>query len=263
MMKWFLAFGAIALIVFGMLAFHSRNSHAPILSEVSEKFGTLSGISTPSDFSATYGNVTYAGSETGGVGIAMQLVQSTPSLGGGKLVMASVIVHNDRHEAITIGPTNFQILDSEGNLYSAAAGNPFAEDEASISAVEGLNPGLTTVHFVYFEVPSNLSMDNLSLRYHFDSGATFVGVPLRVSSSGGAPAPGDSSQSGSEAATQQNPSQSPQPDSDRAQTSTSGTQPNSSTETQTEQSPQAAPLRPQVPATPDPPSNTPTPQAPN
>jgi hypothetical protein len=182
MMKWFLAFGGIALIVFGVLVFHSRNFHASILNEASEDFGRLSGISAPSDFSATYGNVTYAGSETGGVGAAVMLVTSTPSLGGGTLVMAIVIVHNDRHEALTIGPTNFKILDTGGNLYSAAAGNSFPGDETSISSVEGLNPGLTTLYSIYFQVPSNLSMDDLTLKYYFDTGAKFVAVPLKVNS---------------------------------------------------------------------------------
>jgi hypothetical protein len=268
MMKWFLAFGGIALIVFGVLVFHSRNFHASILNEASEDFGRLSGISAPSDFSATYGNVTYAGSETGGVGAAVMLVTSTPSLGGGTLVMAIVIVHNDRHEALTIGPTNFKILDTGGNLYSAAAGNSFPGDETSISSVEGLNPGLTTLYSIYFQVPSNLSMDDLTLKYYFDTGAKFVAVPLKVNSSGGAPLSGASSESGNAAATPTDSSQSSQSGSDIPQMPPTGTQqgPEPAQQSQPDATnPQPAPAGTQQPApiVQEPPSNTPSPQSPH
>ena len=264
-MKWFLAFGAIALIVLGGLVFHSRNSHASLLSEVSEDFGRVSGISTPSDFSATYGNVTYIGSETGGVGAAVMLVASTPSLGGRTLLMASVIVHNDRHEAITIGPKNFQILDFGGNLYSAAAGESFPPTENSISAVEDLNPGLTTVYSVYFEVPPNLSKDNLTLSYHFEAGATFVAVPLKVNSSGAAPVSG-ASEAGNAAAIPTDSSQSSQSGSGSPQTPPTGTQQEPVPQLQPDAtSPQASPagMQQAAPIAQEPPSNSPSPQSPN
>lgn len=138
--------------------------------------------------------------------------------------------------------------------------------------VGNLNPGVTRCGLIIFEVPRNLSRDNLTLRFRGGVTGNYVDLPLMVNSSvkqspaETRPSPDVSPQSDESEGVQQEPPPTPQPDAGNPQTSPAGTQQEPAPQSQPDAtSPQPAPAGTQQPApiVRELPSNTSLPQSPN
>jgi hypothetical protein len=143
----------------------------------------------PPAFYVTAGDTTYYGAISSNVGVAILGVNSTPFLiefGGpvradGTFIIVAVAVRNEQNTAVTMDSGLFEIMDSNGNVYSAS--------EKSIEIQGGndlflarINPGITKVGRIVFDVPANLSMDNLRLKFRGGMTGDSAILELRVNS---------------------------------------------------------------------------------
>ena len=96
--------------------------------------------SATSEFSVTVGDTTYRGKATSDVGVAVMDVITLPSG-----VVAMVGVYNGQHEAVTLSPSLFEMVDSQGNVYSGSV-DLSANDSMSVAAQ--LNPVFMNMIFM-------------------------------------------------------------------------------------------------------------------
>ena len=122
-------------------------------------------------FSVVEGNTTYHGAMSSNVGVAvlsvtsgMYLIGFEPIKADGKFVIVAVAVFNGQNSAIVMSTGLFEILDSNGNTYSASE-HSMEVDSANNLFLAQINPGITKTGKIVFDVPQNLSMDNLLLRF--------------------------------------------------------------------------------------------------
>jgi len=122
------------------------------------------------------------------VGVAVLKVTSGQILLGiepikadGKFIIVGVAIFNAQNTAITMDTGLFEILDSNGNVYSAS------ERSAGLGATDNLflaqlNPGIMKTGEIVFDVPQNVTMDNLLLRFRGGMTGETATLPLRVDS---------------------------------------------------------------------------------
>jgi hypothetical protein len=139
-------------------------------------------------FSAVEGDTTYHGVSSSDVGVAVLKVTSGQILLGiepikadGKFIIVGVAIFNAQNTAITMDTGLFEILDSNGNVYSAS------ERSAGLGATDNLflaqlNPGIMKTGEIVFDVPQNVTMDNLLLRFRGGMAGETATLPLRVDS---------------------------------------------------------------------------------
>lgn len=136
--------------------------------------GSSSGVSDPPTehvFQVTSGDKTYFGAISSDVGVAILKVGSGPYFAGfgepvradGKFIFVAVAVQNKQNTAITMNPSLFEILDTQGNVYSASEKSMEVDNDLFLAQI---NPGVTKVGQIVFDVPSNLDMESLRLRFH-------------------------------------------------------------------------------------------------
>ena len=121
-------------------------------------------------FYVTSGNTKYYGAISSNVGVAILSVRSQPYLlefgsltrPDGKFVLVTVAITNRQHDAITMTSSLFEIIDSAGNVYSASEKS--LELERSLFLNE-INPGITKTGEIVFEVPEDLGLENLRLKF--------------------------------------------------------------------------------------------------
>lgn len=145
--------------------------------------------------------------------------------------------------------------------------------QSNLQELEGhLNPGVTRCGLIVFEVPRNLSKDNLTLRFRGGSKGDTVDLPLKVnslvkqSSAETEPSPEVSPQADVSAGTQQETAPTPQSDTGDPETSPAGIEQQAAPQSQPDDtSPQPAPAGTQqaAPIVREPPSSSPSPQSPN
>jgi cell division septation protein DedD len=148
-------------------------------------------------FSATLGDTTYYGAVSSYVGVAILNVKSGPGLisfgrferADGKLIIVAVAIHNGQNTAITMNTGLFKIVDSYGNVYSTSEKSIEVDHDLFLAQI---NPGITKTGQIVFDVPENLSMDNLWLRFRGGMTGDSATVALKVNSTVmQAPAPPD------------------------------------------------------------------------
>lgn len=127
-------------------------------------------------YSITHGDTTYYGTVSSNVGVAVLAAKSGPYLFGpgyglsgairadGKFIEVLVSISNYQNSAITMDTGLFEIVDSKGNVYSASE-ESMDVDSASNLFLAQLNPGITKTGTIIFDVPANLAIDNLTLRF--------------------------------------------------------------------------------------------------
>src|ERR1035437_2340618 len=148
-------------------------------------------------FSATRGDTTYSGAVSSYVGVAILNVKSGPGLisfgrferADGKLIIVAVAIHNGQNTAITMNTGLFEIVDSYGNVYSTSEKSIEVDHDLFLAQI---NPGITKTGQIVFDVPENLSMDKLWLRFRGGMTGDSATVALKVNSTVmQAPAPPD------------------------------------------------------------------------
>lgn len=141
-------------------------------------------------FSVQEGDTTYYGATSSGVGVAVLKVASEPYLiggmgepvrAGGTFVIVTVAVFNSQSSAITMDNGLFDILDPNGNVYSASAQN-MQVDPANDLFLAQINPGITKTGQVVFDVPTTLNLDDLQLRFRGGMTGDSANLPLKVNS---------------------------------------------------------------------------------
>jgi hypothetical protein len=122
------------------------------------------------NFSITSGDTTYSGEISSDVGVAILRISSSPYLfsfgepqrADGMFIILTVAIKNGQNTAITMNTDLFEILDSSGNVYSASEKSLDVPNSLFLARI---NPAVTKVGQVVFDVPAGLSIDNLRLRF--------------------------------------------------------------------------------------------------
>jgi TonB family protein len=99
----------------------------------------------------------------------------------GNFILVSVAIRNGQNTAITMDTNLFEIVDSSGNIYSASEKSMEVEPDSDLFLAK-INPGVTKVGRIVFDVPTNLSMDNLRLRFRGGMTGDSAILVLRVNS---------------------------------------------------------------------------------
>jgi hypothetical protein len=97
----------------------------------------------------------------------------------GKLIIVAVAIHNGQNTAITMNTSLFKIVDSNGNVYSTSEKSIEIDHDLFLAQI---NPGITKTGQIVFDVPENLSMDNLWLRFRGGMTGDSATVALKVNS---------------------------------------------------------------------------------
>lgn len=142
-------------------------------------------------FSVTRGNTTYYGAISSDVGVAILGVRDAgPVLVGafgnvtradGKFIAVAVGITNKQNTAIRMDSGLFELLDSTGNVYSASEKSIEAGDDDLF--LSQINPGVSKAGVVLFDVPRDLSLDGLQLRFRGGMTGDSALLPLKVKSS--------------------------------------------------------------------------------
>lgn len=123
-------------------------------------------------FFVTSGDKTYYGAISSEVGVAILRISSSPYFVGfgvperadGKFIYVTVAIENKQNTAITMNANLFEILDTSNNVYSASEKSMEVPPNRDLF-LAGINPGVVKVGLIVFDVPANLGMDNLWLRF--------------------------------------------------------------------------------------------------
>lgn len=144
-------------------------------------------------FSVTEGNSVYSGARSSDVGVAVLSVASTPFLttfervqAAGTFLIVTVAIFNGQSSAISMDTGLFAILDSSGSEYSASVRS--ADLGANDLFLARINPGITKVGEIVFDVPASLDLDHLQLRFRGATSGDAAIVPLKANATGKPPA---------------------------------------------------------------------------
>ena len=140
-------------------------------------------------FSVTNNNVVYYGAISSDVGVAILNVQSGKLLMGdlgmeqadGKFISVSVAISNRQNTAITMDPNLFEILDSNGNVYSTSEKSMDVPTGSNLFLAQ-INPGIIKIGQIIFDVPQSLNLDDLQLRFSGGMTGDSAVLPLKVNS---------------------------------------------------------------------------------
>jgi TonB family protein len=119
------------------------------------------------------------------VRMAILSIQSSPYLPGvlnleaadGKFIVVTVAIANKQNTAITMNSSLFTIISPDGTEYSVSSKSLDVDHDLFLAQ---LNPGITKVGTIIFDVPRNLQTDSLSLKYRGGMTGDSTEVPLRV-----------------------------------------------------------------------------------
>jgi hypothetical protein len=144
------------------------------------------------------GDTTYHGAMASNVGVAVIGIKSGPFLIGnpwnpatawgvggvranGKFIIVTVGIYNRQSSAVTMDSGLFKILDSNGNEYSASQERMEVGSGSNLFLAQ-INPGMTNTGEIVFDVPENLSLDNLKLRFRGGMTGDSADLALKVNS---------------------------------------------------------------------------------
>ncbi len=135
-------------------------------------------------FTVAEGDTVYSGARSSDVGAAILKVTSAPVLAGsepiraaGTFIVVTVAISNGQSSAITMGTGLFTILDSGGNEYSASVHS--ADVGANDVFLGQIDPGITKIGTIVFDVPTNLDIDKLQLRFRGGMTGDAAVIPLK------------------------------------------------------------------------------------
>ena len=182
-----MAIGAVVVlfVIVAILVSRSSNSNYGSSALTSDQ------TTQQSAFSVTSGNTTYYGTIVSEVGVAVLGLRDVgPYLSGGfeelvkadgKFVVVSVAISNRQNTAITMNTSLFEILGSNGNVYSASEKSMEVGTSDDLFLAQ-INPGVTKTGLVIFDVPQTLSLDSLRLRFRGGMTGGSAILPLKVDS---------------------------------------------------------------------------------
>jgi hypothetical protein len=172
----------VGIAVFLILVWLSVTKHTneSRLSDASEQ-------NQPPTFYLTAGDTTYYGAISSNVGVAILAVNPGPYFLGlgdlvradGKFIVVTVAISNRQNTAITMNTSLFEILDAYGNVYSASEKSMEIQGGNDLFLAQ-INPGITKAGRIVFDVPANLSTDNLQLRFRGGMTGDTAILALRV-----------------------------------------------------------------------------------
>jgi hypothetical protein len=183
-------------ILFGLVVLHGITSSTEPDKQSETTPNTRQNVPTPPTveeqpiqkppFSVVEGDATYYGAVSSDVGVAVLRVTSGPFLFGiepiradGKFVVVAVAIFNGQNTAITMDTGLFEIVDSSGNVYSASEKSMEVASANNLFLAQ-INPGVTKAGEIVFDVPQNLGMDNLLLRFRGGMTGTSRTLALKV-----------------------------------------------------------------------------------
>jgi hypothetical protein len=177
---------AVVVIVVGGILLSHRTS-----STNSSSGSTSDQPAQQPPFSITRGNITYYGTISSDVGVAvLGLRDAGPYLPGGfeelikadgKFIVVAVAISNRQNTAITMNASLFEILDSGGNVYSASEKSMEVGTSNDLFLAQ-INPGVIKTGLILFDVPQTLSLDSLRLRFRGGMMGDSAILPLKVDS---------------------------------------------------------------------------------
>ena len=181
-------FTAIGIIVVGFIGlvvlvalFSSNGTHG--VGDLSSN----SSAASPTPYSVKVGGRTYAGAYASNVGVAVLGVASQPFLftdlgqsqPDGKYVIVQVAVTNQQNSEITMDNNLFELVSSDGTVYSSSS-KSMEVGERNNLFLAAINPGLTKVGMVIFDVPASLRLDSLQFRFRGGMTGETSQLPLNV-----------------------------------------------------------------------------------
>lgn len=133
-------------------------------------------------FSVAEGDTIYSGARSSDVGVAILKVTSTPYLisfkAAGTFIIVTVAIFNGQNSAITMDTGLFAILDSSGNEYPPSVHS--ADVGANDVFLAQINPEITKVGEIVFDVPTSLNLDDLQLRFRAGMTGDAAVIPLKA-----------------------------------------------------------------------------------
>jgi len=170
---------AIALFVITAIRFSTSTSSQNEPSDATAPAQT--------SFSVTSAGTTYYGSISSDVGVVILQISSSPYLfsfgepqrADGKFILVRVAIHNGQNTAITMNTSLFEIVDPATNVYSASEKSLELSDDLFLAQI---NPGVTKIGQVVFDVPADLDAGNLRLRFRGGMTGESAVLPLKVNS---------------------------------------------------------------------------------
>jgi hypothetical protein len=176
----------VVIVIGGILLSHKSSS-----TDSSSISPTSDQSAQQPPFSITRGNITYYGTISSDVGVAvLGLRDAGPYLPGafdelekadGKFIVVAVAISNRQNTAITMNTSLFEILDSSGNVYSASEKSMEVGTGNDLFLAQ-INPGVIKTGLVIFDVPQTLSLDSLRLRFRGGMTGDSAILPLKVDS---------------------------------------------------------------------------------
>lgn len=188
---------AVVFIIAAVLILHGSSSSEN--SDSNSSTPTSAPASTPTSnqpaqqptFSLTSGNATYYGAMTSNVGVAILGVRDIgqylssgwgdATRADGKFIAVGVGINNRQNTAITMDTGLFELLDSSGNVYSASEKSMEVAENNNLFLAQ-INPGVTKAGLIVFDVPQNLGLDGLQLKYRGGMTGDSAILPLKVNS---------------------------------------------------------------------------------
>lgn len=150
-------------------------------------FSSNSSSASSTPYSVTVGERTYTGAYASNVGVAVLGVASQPFLftdlgqsqPDGKYVIVQVAVTNQQNSEITMDNSLFELVSSDGTVYSSSS-KSMEVGERNNLFLAAINPGLTKVGMVIFDVPRSLGLDSLQFRFRGGMTGETSQLPLNV-----------------------------------------------------------------------------------
>jgi hypothetical protein len=150
-------------------------------------FSSNSSSASSIPYSVTVGERTYTGAYASNVGVAVLGVASQPFLftglgqsqPDGKYVIVQVAITNQQNSEITMDNGLFELVSSDGMTYSSSS-KSMEVGERNNLFLAPINPGLTKVGMVIFDVPRSLALDSLQLRFRGGMTGESGVLPLAV-----------------------------------------------------------------------------------
>jgi hypothetical protein len=179
----FIGVVVVGFICLGVLValFSTGSTHG--IGNTSSNSSSVSSI----PYSVTVGERTYTGAYASNVGVAVLGVASQPFLytdlgqsqPDGKYVIVQVAVTNGQNSEITMDNSLFELVSSDGTVYSSSS-KSMEVGERNNLFLAAINPGLTKVGMVIFDVPRSLGLDSLQLRFRGGMTGETSELPLNV-----------------------------------------------------------------------------------
>ncbi|MEG9435068.1 DUF4352 domain-containing protein [Edaphobacter sp. HDX4] len=176
----FVACLGFGIVVFGMMSNASSSDSSAGSTEATE-------TKADSPYTVEVADKRYTGKTVSNVGAAILGFGDAPFLStgysmerpDGKFIVVKVAVTNYQRDAITMDNNLFKLLSPDGVEYSSSSKSMSVPAGMNLF-LASLNPGITKVGIIVFDVPPTLDLRNLTLQFRGGMTGSEASMPLRV-----------------------------------------------------------------------------------